>query len=197
MGIFVALPSGRGPPEGSPKICQLERLIEWLNTKDNTTKLLPLDSSSLMSNAWLAGFIDGDGGFFIGYILNSGQIYCRFRIEQRQNDPNTDASYAPIMGIIASFLGSHLNLSKHNNPPVFYYVVAATSPPKLAALVSYLIEFPLMSSKRLDFLAWNTALSLIYNKLHLTQEGRATILQLKASMNNARKTFTWDHEFLY
>jgi len=63
---------------------------------------LPLDTSPLGENPWLAGFIEGDGGFQVRYTepgVNSetgprkrkrkGVISCMFRIEQRQTHPKT------------------------------------------------------------------------------------------------------------
>lgn len=51
---------------------------------------MPLDTSSLGSNAWLAGFIDADGDFSIkltgGYgsddTLIRGRVQCVFSINQ-------------------------------------------------------------------------------------------------------------------
>jgi hypothetical protein len=36
----------------------LHRLIKWLNSY---TQLLPLDTSPLLSNSWLAGLVNADG----------------------------------------------------------------------------------------------------------------------------------------
>ena len=50
----------------TPKIYSLYKLIDWLNNKLNLDmKKRYLDSSSLDSNSWLAGFIDADGHFIV------------------------------------------------------------------------------------------------------------------------------------
>jgi hypothetical protein len=52
----------------TPKIEALQRLIAWLNTRAGSNiSLLPLDTSDLGSNSWLAGMSDSDvfSGVFI------------------------------------------------------------------------------------------------------------------------------------
>ena len=44
----------------TPKINQLYNLINYINARGFNIKKLPLDNSSLNSNAWLSGFIDAD-----------------------------------------------------------------------------------------------------------------------------------------
>lgn len=60
----------------------------------------------------------------------------------------------------------------------------------------YFTNFPLFSSKYLDFLCWQEAHKIILNKEHLKKKGLEGILklkQLKNSMNNNRIDFTWNH----
>ncbi len=46
-------------------------MIDYLNAKGANIVKLPLDTSPLNSNAWLAGFIDANGSFSIkGFSLN-------------------------------------------------------------------------------------------------------------------------------
>jgi len=50
----------------TPKIGQLDALINWLNKNHNANiLLLPLCDSPLSSDAWLSGFIDADGSFSV------------------------------------------------------------------------------------------------------------------------------------
>jgi hypothetical protein len=41
-------------------------------------ELLPLDTSDISSNAWLAGFIEGSGNFYIRTTKNSNRIRVSF-----------------------------------------------------------------------------------------------------------------------
>lgn len=80
----------------SPKIHKLNVLMIYLNALNEQAAHLKLslfkaDNSNLMTNAWLSGFIDGDGGFKIRYTekgLGSNtktkeRIALSFKIEQR------------------------------------------------------------------------------------------------------------------
>lgn len=50
----------------TPKIYQLNLLINWLNSHHgHNFNFLPLNSTPLKDNAWLAGFTDADGNFDI------------------------------------------------------------------------------------------------------------------------------------
>jgi hypothetical protein len=46
---------------------------------------LPISTSPLNKNAWLAGFIESDGGFYIRHSIK--QIICKFSLEQRMLYP--------------------------------------------------------------------------------------------------------------
>jgi len=49
----------------TPKINQLYNFIDYINARGFNIKKLPLDNSSLNSNAWLSGFIEADGHFAV------------------------------------------------------------------------------------------------------------------------------------
>jgi len=52
----------------TPKINQVNKLIDWINKKQNRNdKYLILCKNSLDADSWLAGFIDADGSFHIRY----------------------------------------------------------------------------------------------------------------------------------
>ena len=89
----------------TPKIGQLEALINWLNKNHNANiLLLPLCESSLLSDAWLSGFVDADGSFSVQYTKKENalkrKISCRLRIEQRMIDPSSKNSYYNILNKI-------------------------------------------------------------------------------------------------
>jgi len=46
--------------------------------------LLPLDSSPLIHNNWLAGFIDAHGSFHIRISNHPFKVACQFELELRQ-----------------------------------------------------------------------------------------------------------------
>ena len=107
----------------TPKIIKFNDLIVWLNNKyPYNIPINSVDTSSLNSNGWLAGFIDADGAFKVRYtekridektnkVLTKGRIEVRFALEQRKIlGPHINESYKPIMLKIQSFFGFNTDL---------------------------------------------------------------------------------------
>lgn len=178
----------------TPKVYQFNKVINWFNT--NRGFQLPVyeaDTSALLNNAWLSGFIDADGSFKITVRVTSGKnrVESRFSLEQRMIDPYTGESYAVILGLIASTLKVKLNLSTHHGTK--YYIVELTSMASRLVLVEYLNRFPLWTSKYLNYLDWEKCHDMMVAKLHTTTSGRAKAVLLKEGMNSKRTHYNWDH----
>lgn len=120
------------------------------------------------------------------------RVAARLRLEQRQIDPKTGDSYLEVMTSIASALGVTLSNSIHNGN-IEYFLISASSTKSRGIIVNYFSQFPLFSSKRLNYLDWIACHNLIISKNHITQEGRNTALKLKSGMNSKRTYFNWDH----
>ena len=183
----------------TPKIFALYNLIDWLNAnfEEMDISKKPLNNSPLDSNAWLAGFIEADGSFDIRVSQTSGgssknRVSARLRLEQRKVDPDTRVSYFDIMTSIATALGVSLKLSTHNGN-VEYFLISASSTKSRSIIVNYFTQFPLFSSKRLNYLDWLACHYLIVSNNHITPEGRDQALRLKSGMNSKRTFFKWDH----
>jgi hypothetical protein len=90
----------------TPKIYELYRLIDYINKNHCTYSIekLSLDNSDILSNSWLAGFLDADGGFYIRY--SEKQIACKFSIEQKMLYEKTNESLEEILNKIAISLGT-------------------------------------------------------------------------------------------
>lgn len=185
----------------SPKIYQLHSLIDWLNCNHGTNlSKFPVNCTSLSSDAWLAGFIDADGGFLIRHtkigkdLLNKKRrIACSLTIEQRIVDPITNESYEPLFKSIAEFFGTTLTFRTQISSGRKYLRIVATSRDSLSKIVEYLNLLRRSSSKYLDYKDWAEAVQIILSNQHLTQDGANSIDRLKQRMNNARITFNWDH----
>ena len=109
----------------------------------------PVDNSYLDNNAWLSGFIDADGGFYIRHSLN--QINCKFGLEQRMIYPKTLESYYNILSQIALLLNVKLSIRNRQNIRKSYYIIRVENKNSINILIQYLNKFPLLSSKYLDF----------------------------------------------
>ena len=90
----------------------LIRYAEFINNYVGNTviTILPLDTSSLSSNSWAAGFTDADGNFAISITKRKSgktRIITRFSIEQRttyhrDTENYEKSSYSPIMNLLAT-----------------------------------------------------------------------------------------------
>lgn len=182
----------------TPKIGQLEALINWLNKNHNANiLLLPLCNSSLLSDAWLSGFVDADGSFSVQYTKKENakkrKISCRLRIEQRMIDPSSNNSYFNILNKIATFLLCNLLTREQSATGNTYYILTASSLKSLKVIINYFNKYPLYSSKYLDYKDWEIVAKLRLNNEHYTENGISKVELAKDSMNNSRTFFNWDH----
>ncbi len=178
----------------TPKIHAFYRLIDFLNLKGDNIIKLPLDISPLYSNAWLAGFIDSDGCFSIkGFTSGEVRTYIRFQfyLPQRAFDISGQ-SLEPFMQSLANFLKTNLGNRKLNGV-VTQFIVNTSNTESNTILVNYLNNFPLFSSKYLDFKIWEESLSYFIKKLHRDPMYLEKIRELKSNMNTKRTKFNWDH----
>nr|YP_010734769.1 hypothetical protein P8516_mgp12 [Diaporthe caulivora]WEH01742.1 hypothetical protein [Diaporthe caulivora] len=188
----------------TPKIIALYKAIDNLNKWRNANLLkLPLDNSSLDSNAWLAGFIDCDGHFSIKlsgcYSSDDsdirGRVQCVFSLNQSELNRVTSESNVNFMTKLAEFFQVNLNYkteySSSFKQPAKKVVFYAQSDRKHYIIVSYLTKFPLMTSKHLDYLAFLKGLN--YLGKRLTREDILEVRAIKNSMNNKRTEYNWDH----
>lgn len=182
----------------TPKIYALHRLIDWLNNKLVGGPLLSLekkglDNSPINSNAWLAGFIDADGHFSVRTSLNSKypKIECKFELCQRQIDHNKQSNMK-FLHYIGQFLLTSVKEIRMNRPKPEYRV-RTTNVEANNILVEYLSQYPLFSSKYLNYCDWTKVLSFFNRKVHTKPESIIEIVEIKSKMNNNRTDFTWDH----
>lgn len=163
-----------------------------------------------MNNAWLSGFSEGDSNFYIrftkpndnrtGIGKNYYYVSTPFDLIQTRQNKELFNLYHTIMETIANLFLAQLqtiNLSTFDrSEKQLGWRVRNTSKAGAAKIVEYFIQFPLFSSKHLDFLCWKEALSLIQTKKHYIKngiEGLNRIEELKNQMNNKRENFNWEH----
>jgi len=183
----------------TPKIKYLYRAIDHINMIHNTNiEKLPLDNSSIESNAWLAGFADADGHFQISlegnYKLNNslslntsrGRVKCIFSIKQKVIDKSTGDYCVPFMSKIANFFQCKIRYESNNE---MTFLAQADSKHHLTK--SYFNNYPLMTSKHLDYLCFLQGLN--YLGKRLTNQEIVDIQVIKGFMNKNRTHFNWDH----
>ena len=198
----------------TPKIEALFRLIDWYNAKSsgfrdvkmaNESKIekLGLDSSPIGNNPWLSGFIEADGHFYCGFDLNvdglATNVKCYMAISQKQlykaNSDKLENSNFNFMRSIQEFLDiktvNEIKRIKENYIETAY-VVKAIKNSSCEALINYLNNYPLFSSKHQDFLDWQKAYIIKINRKNMTPKGTSELLSVKNSMNTKRTQFNWD-----
>ena len=178
----------------TPKIRSLHKLIDWLNIKSNSEiQKLPIDNSDISKNSWFAGFIDADGYFSVRTSIKSKypRMDCRFELVQRKIDQNSEDNYE-FLDKIAKFLDTSVKETRKMRPQPEYRVRTINMKGNLI-LKNYLVEFPLFSSKYLNYKNWIEVLDCILNKEHTKPESISNIILIKSKMNNNRREYNWDH----
>ena len=197
QGLFLIINKLNGNLK-TPKINKFGQLINWYNNKYNTKiKCLPINYN--LTNAWLSGFIEADGSFFIRCLnpkiknknKHQRRIEGKFSLYQRMVS-NDGMSYKSILTQIALFLNCNLLISKKKTGKAYYYI-NVTSKQSTKILINYLKKYPLSSSKYLDFKNWEIVVIMIHKKKHLKEEYIEEIYNLKNQMNNARTNYEWNH----
>jgi hypothetical protein len=141
----------------TPKINALHKIIDFLNTKGSNIEKLPLDTSPLNNNAWLAGFVDADGSFAIQGFSQKPKTHLaiQFYLAQRTYDISGE-SLKPLMSKIADFLFVKLN-ERIIAEKYTQFVINTSNRVSNKILIDYLNTYPLLSSKYLDFKDWEAA----------------------------------------
>lgn len=135
-------------------------------------------------SSWLAGFIEGDGCFFISILKNRSialgyQVQLTLLITQHVRD--TD-----LLKAICQFFGSgSIRLQKNTN--VVHLRIRDFNTIS-TVLLPIFDETPLKTTKRHDLADFRLVHDIIKRREHLTQEGLDQIRVIKARMNRARKS---------
>lgn len=202
----------------TPKFYSFCNLINWLKIKKLILDLdftKHLDNSSLISSAWLSGFIEADGHFSVraskkslypnppsalGLVFEENladsvrervKVDCTFELVQRQTDHNGKNNLY-FLEEMASFLLTSAKSIRMDKPKP-QYRVRTTSLKGNIALENYLTLFPLFGTKYLDYKDWVTVLNLFKLGEHKNKLGKEKIISIKSNMNDSRTIFVWDH----
>lgn len=182
-------------------------MIDWYNHSLNTNIIkLGLDTSNILSNAWLAGIADCDSNFQISLgtnVVNNVSyplVKVTWELFQSRIDPTHLEAYKPIMAIIAAAILTRVEKRKQVSFDrlVSYFGWRVRNVNKAGSIIiaNYFKEFPLFTSKHLDCLDWCLAQSIYVSNGHWGKPGNPGLLKLasiKSRMNDSRKIFTWVH----
>lgn len=119
----------------------------------------PFDSNRDYFGAWLSGFTDGEGNFYLGWIRLKTYPRPRacFTISLRADDINILESIRSYFGC-----GKPVNIAnKKKSKPVATYQVNAISD-CFNIICPHFTKFPLLAKKSGDFLIWKEAVAYLY-----------------------------------
>jgi hypothetical protein len=164
-------------------------LITHLNKRTQYTLILrPINNSPIYSNGWFAGFIDGDGSFQVT-INNNTSRYIRIirKFELVQSfDTYHGVSNEGVILEIARFFNANLGtLAKRGGKN--QYRVRVRSVHRFNRLSIYFNNYPLISSKRLDYMDYARVINALVDK---TARRRVNeIIRIKGGINRCRVYF--------
>lgn len=177
----------------TPKINSLFNLIDWLNNKHHHLNIEKkgLDTSSMLTNAWLSGFIEAEGHFSVRTSLGSyyKKLECKLEISHRQIDQNGNNNLYFLEYIATLFLTVVKPIRIETKFP--QYRIRTTSLKGNLCVENYLLDYPLFGTKYLDAMDWLEVLDSFKSGQHYTNIQH--ICNIKSNMNDNRTIFIWDH----
>lgn len=147
---------------------------------------MKLLNQTILNPAWVVGFIDGEGTFFVAVQKNNTmalgyQVQLQFAITQHIRD-------APLMAKFPDFFNCGYVTADGPTKQQFRH------PPQgerdfnsMDNLFELLDHYPLQTQKRLDAEAFRQVHGMMVQGLHKTSEGIEAIRAIKVTMNRARK----------
>lgn len=139
-----------------------------------------LDKKIKMTNReffeWLAGFTDAEGTFYVGVSLNK-KVSFKYQIGLHLDD-------RPVLEFIVSRLGfGKIYLQKSS------VTLVINKYENIAKIIEIFTNYPLQSTKWLNFRDFSRCFELISNKVGDNLEVMNKIIDIKNNMNNSRTNF--------
>jgi uncharacterized protein YfkK (UPF0435 family) len=189
--------------QGMTKIAKLKNLINF-GLSDSLKEAFPDFNISLIDEIyynfrgiphemWLAGFVSGDGSFFIKMTQFKNTFYtgCIFKITLHKKDKDL------LYGIYDYFSNYFKNIffnkynSRVNKVVGFSKETVSLTISNIKDIGKIIIPFfdlyPILGVKKMDYNDFKSIYNIIISKDHLTSEGLAQILKIRDNMNEKRK----------
>lgn len=137
----------------------------------------------VINSYWLAGFVAGEGCFFINIKTSASnkigyQVILCFYLTQHTRDRK-------LLETIKDYLDCGAVKEKSSIINVLTLKVVKFSD-VLEKIVPFFKKYKVLGVKSEDFVSWCQAVELIKDKKHLTSEGLEEIRQIKSGMNKGR-----------
>ena len=180
------------------KIVMFYNLIDFLNLKFPYLNIKKKNKnvSAINTDAWLSGFIEADGSFFVNATKKT--VTCIFELVQSTVN-HLGLSNFDIMNELSAFLKVKLRTyTSKNRQNYCEYRIHTHNIENNFILISYLDKYPLFSSKYLNYIDWKLAINIIAKKQHKTIIEKDEIRLIRDGMNNKRTKYIWDQlQFFY
>ena len=142
---------------------------------------------------WIAGFVDGEGCFSIGFVkqpdragrrgYRSGyQLFHRFVVTQGERSRGC-------LEEIQSFLGVgrvYLNRRNDNHKEHLCQYIVGRRSDLLETVIPFFHEHQLRTAKREDFEKFERCMALVQADAHLTSDGLIAIAEIAQTMNHRK-----------
>uniref|UniRef100_UPI0023D865BD hypothetical protein n=1 Tax=Gonatophragmium mori TaxID=2966219 RepID=UPI0023D865BD len=143
-----------------------------------------------INDAWLQAFIDGEGSFQCNTsnTFNKGKPYqvVNNTLEIAQNSHDVFLLEAIILYLGHGYLKPKYDITKlsecRKSRSVTRVIVNNND-----AIVNFIDNNPMFTTKRLDFLDWKKIIEIKSNNQHKTKSGLDKIKEIKSNMNRGRK----------
>ena len=141
-----------------------------------------ISNSSRLEAQWVAGFVDGEGCFYVGINahpeMKAGyQVLPEFTVVQHERD-------VQLLYALKQFFGC--GVVRQNHGDRMAYRVRGVEH-LVERIIPFFEKHPLKSKKHLDFLKFRNVLIMMQRNEHLTPDGIAKIRQIASEMNRGRE----------
>ena len=173
----------------SAKIFELHKLINWYNENLNTNiKILPLDSSSIGSNAWLAGFIEKKSSFST-IADNKSRVTLTFKLKINivldNSNKESLSNWLLLFSQISGYLDTSFNTQiKNLSHKKCTFIVYAYTPISKKKIIEYLNKYPLLGKLSTDYKLWVETFNIMDGKKIVNCKTKAALVDLKSKYLN-------------
>ena len=160
------------------------RFYKWVQNLDPPTPIKESKVIITLKTAWLAGFIEADGGFYARVRKNTRtkvglQLQKKFYVTQKGEHQNLQQ--------ILNLLNSNSNVYKFRQNEEIYNRIDIASFQSHDILLNYLNKFSLLGSKNISVCIWKKIHGRQNRSEHLTLEGLIKIQRLCSFLNKANQ----------
>lgn len=158
-----------------------------MNTGENSSSADNQQVSKKISNDYFAGFVDGEGCFYVGFSKRDDlpmkwQIVTEFHVSQNPGSRNVLEALQDRLG--CGYLKP--NHAKSNSDKTWILIVKDRGDLE-NQVIPFFKKHQLQSAKQQDFLIFKKVLQIIREKRHLTKEGFTEIVTLVFSTTRETK----------